>query len=71
MGGKKGKKGKLLPGLKIGNMKSMDTDQMLSLLIENNMVSTVRDIKIKDILGDFSVSGSIRQEAQKRRVRRV
>lgn len=68
---KKGKKGKLLPGLKIGNMKSMDTDQMLSLLIENNMVSTVRDIKIKDILGDFSVSGSIRQEAQKRRVRRV
>jgi len=66
---KKGKKGKVLPGLKIEEMKRMDTDQMLSVLIENNMVNNVENIKIKDILGDFDVSGSIRQDSMKKRVR--
>ena len=64
--GKKGKKGKNvgkssrekpLPGSKIPEMKNMDTEEMLSILIENKVIINDfrKDLKISDFIGeDFS-----------------
>lgn len=58
--GKKGKKdkgkkkGKPLPGDKISEMKTMDVAQMLSILIEHELVVCSRNVKVSSILGNFS-----------------
>jgi len=50
-------KEKLLPGIKILELKKMDTTQMLSILIEHNIINTPNDIKMKDLLGIDSGEG--------------
>ncbi|CAN0247101.1 unnamed protein product, partial [Hapterophycus canaliculatus] len=57
-GDKKGKK-KGLPGDKIAELKNMDTDQMLSLLVENRLISTVAPRRVSDFIGDFNYLGCV------------
>lgn len=35
----------------------MDTDQMLSLLVENRLINTVGARRISDFIGDFNYLG--------------
>merc|ERR1711865_651626 len=69
-GGKKGKKGKdgkkALPGDKIAELKNMDIDHMLSILVENKIVNNYRDRKISDLWGDFNYLGTVFQNADRR-----
>ena len=44
-------KEKPLPGSKIVELKKMDTIQMLSILIEQRLINTPDDIKMKDLVG--------------------
>lgn len=53
------KKMKGLPGDKISELKNMDTDQMLSLLVENRLVSTPAPRRVSDFIGDFNYLGYI------------
>ena len=56
--GKKGKdkkkKGKPLPGEKIAELKSMDIAQMLSLLIDAELVVNPRPTRMTSLMGDFT-----------------
>ncbi|KAG5185735.1 hypothetical protein JKP88DRAFT_257381 [Tribonema minus] len=66
--GKKGKdkkkKGKGLPGDKLAELKGMDADQMLSVLIENRVIAQARPRRICDLVGDFNYLGTIQQHAE-------
>src|SRR5690606_2219896 len=69
--GKKGKKGKKdkkkkkgLPGDKIAELREMDTDHMLFVLIENELVAQYRPIKLQDFIGDFDYLGSLHHQAE-------
>lgn len=46
-----------LPGDKISELKNMDTDQMLSLLVENRLINTYGQRHISDFVGDFNYLG--------------
>ena len=61
----KGKKEKPLPGAKISELKNMDTDFMLSILVENRIVNNPADNKIADLVGDFNYLGSVHQHQKK------
>ena len=54
----KGKKGKPLPGEKISDLKGLDTNQMLSILIEHKLVVKCRERTIDNLIGDFNHLGS-------------
>jgi hypothetical protein len=62
-------KGKGLPGDKLSEMRGMDADQMLSLLIESRVVAQARPWRMADLVGDFNYLGNIQQHAE-RKVRR-
>mmetsp|Transcript_33895 Transcript_33895/g.44710 ORF Transcript_33895/g.44710 Transcript_33895/m.44710 type:complete len:899 (-) Transcript_33895:293-2989(-) len=63
-GGKKGKKGKkgktkALPGEKISELKTMDHDHMLCILVENKIINNYRPKHVHDLVGDFNYLGSV------------
>ena len=69
--GKKGKKGKAkkkkpLPGEKIAELKGLDADHMLSVLIEHNIVMRYRDRTISSLVGDFNYLGSVHHNADRK-----
>lgn len=64
--GKKDKKKKPLPGEKIAELKGMDSDQMLSLLVESQLVVRSRSRGINTIVGDFNYLGSMHHNADRR-----
>lgn len=49
-----------LPGDKISELKNMDTDQMLSLLVENRLICTAAPRRVSDFIGDFNYLGCAR-----------
>lgn len=70
--GKKGKKGgkakkkKPLPGEKIAELKGLDADHMLSVLIENQIVVRPRERVISSLIGDFNYLGSVHHNADRK-----
>lgn len=62
----KGKKKKPLPGEKIAELKGLDADQMLSILIEHNMVVRCREKKVQSLIGDFNYLGSMHHNAERK-----
>merc|ERR1711916_110659 len=62
---KKEKKKKPLPGEKIAEIKGFDTDQMLSCLIEKNLVVKTSNRKVSDFVGEFNYLGSMHQHAER------
>jgi len=53
----KGKKEKPLPGAKIAELKNLDSDYMLSLLVENGIINNPRKhVTIGDFLGTDEIS---------------
>jgi len=64
--GKKDKKRKPLPGEKISELKNLDADQMLSMLIEHQLVVRCRQRSIKDLIGDFNYLGSMHHSAERK-----
>ena len=66
--GKKGKakKKKPLPGEKIAELKGLDADHMLSVLIENHIVVRCRDRTISSLVGDFNYLGSVHHNADRK-----
>lgn len=62
---KKEKKKKPLPGEKIAEIKGFDTDQMLSCLIEKNLVVKTTNRKVSDFVGEFNYLGSMHQHAER------
>ena len=62
---KKEKKPKPLPGEKIKELKELDTDQMLSVLIEKNLIVKTKNRKISEFVGDFNYLGSMHQHAER------
>lgn len=62
----KGKKKKPLPGEKISELKGMDTDQMLSILIEAKLVVRTKDKHISDLIGDFNYLGTMHHNAERK-----
>ena len=63
--GKKDKKKKPLPGEKISELKGLDADHMLSVLIENNLVVKTSNKKVSDFIGEFNYLGSMHQHAER------
>ena len=53
---KKDKKKKGLPGDKISELKGLDSDQMLSMLIEHQLVVRVRNKKLDHFIGEYNYS---------------
>lgn len=49
-----------LPGDKISELKGMDTGHMLSLLVENRLISTPGARRVSDFVGDFNYLGYVR-----------
>ncbi len=64
-GGKKGKK-KPLPGEKIAELKNMDADQMLSILVEYQLVVKPRPRTINSLIGEFNYLGSVHHMADRK-----
>ena len=64
--GKKDKKKKPLPGEKIAELKGLDSDQILSMLIENQLVVRGRDRKLDSFIGDFNYLGSMLHNADRK-----
>lgn len=62
----KGKKKKPLPGEKISELKGLDADQMLSVLIEHNMVVRCRERRVQSLIGDFNYLGSMHHNAERK-----
>ena len=62
---KKDKKKKGLPGDKIMELKGLDSDQMLSMLIEHQLVVKVRNKKMASFIGDYNYNGSAHQNADR------
>jgi hypothetical protein len=68
-GGKKGKKGakkKPLPGEKIAELKNLDADQMLSILVEYQLVVKPHPRTIKSLIGEFNYLGSVHHMADRK-----
>ncbi|CAN0502958.1 unnamed protein product, partial [Laminaria digitata] len=55
-----------LPGDKISELKGMDTGHMLSLLVENRLISTPGARRVSDFVGDFNYLGMIHQHTERR-----
>ena len=64
--GKKDKKKKPLPGEKIAELKGLDSDQILSILIENQLVVKCRNRKLDSFVGDFNYLGSMQHNADRK-----
>jgi len=62
----KGKKKKPLPGEKISELKGLDADHMLSVLIENQIVVRCRDKPMSSLIGDFNYLGSVHHNADRK-----
>ena len=62
----KAKKKKPLPGEKIAELKGMDTDHMLSMLIENQLVVKCKGKRMSSLIGDFNYLGSMHHNADRR-----
>lgn len=62
----KGKKKKPLPGEKISELKGLDSDQMLAILIENGLVVRCKDKNINNMVGDFNYLGSMHHNAERK-----
>jgi len=62
----KGKKGKALPGEKIAELKNMEIDQMLSILVENKIINNYRDRHIDQLVGDFNYLGTVHQHMDRK-----
>merc|ERR1711988_1024769 len=62
----KGKKGKALPGEKINDLKGMEIDQMLSILVENKIINNYRDRHIDQLVGDFNYLGTVHQHMDRK-----
>lgn len=65
--GKKDKKRKPLPGEKISELKGLDADQMLSMLIEQQLVVRCRPHAVQDLIGDFNYLGSMHHVGAERK----
>ena len=63
---KKDKKKKPLPGEKIAELKGLDSDQMLSILIEHQLVVRGRERKLDSFIGDFNYLGSMHHNADRK-----
>lgn len=64
--GGKGKKKKPLPGEKIAELKGLDADQMLSILVEHQLVVKAHDRTIASLIGDFNYLGSVHHNADRK-----
>lgn len=65
--GAKGKKKKPLPGEKIAELKGMDADHMLSILVEHKLVVRVRDNRtMNSLVGEFNYLGSVHHNADRK-----
>ena len=64
--GKKDKKKKPLPGEKISELKGLDADHMLSMLIEHQLVVRCRPYSVKNLVGDFNYLGSMHHSAERK-----
>jgi hypothetical protein len=62
----KGKKKKPLPGEKISELKGLDADQMLSVLVENKLVVRPRNRTIASLVGEFNYLGSVHHNADRK-----
>lgn len=62
----KGKKKKPLPGEKISELKGLDSDQMLAILIENGLVVRCKEKFINNMVGDFNYLGSMHHNAERK-----
>ena len=63
---KKDKKKKPLPGEKIAELKGLDSDQILSMLIENQLVVRGRNRKLDSFIGDINYLGSLHHNADRK-----
>ncbi|GMH89959.1 hypothetical protein TrST_g13451 [Triparma strigata] len=66
----KGKKEKPLPGAKLADIKNMDPDHMMSVLIEHKMINNVENVKVEDLIGDFNYLGRVIDTQQRKDVKR-
>jgi hypothetical protein len=62
----KGKKKKPLPGEKISELKGLDADHMLSVLIEHQIVVRCREKPMSSLIGDFNYLGSVHHNADRK-----
>ena len=62
----KGKKKKPLPGEKISELKGLDADQMLAVLVENKLVVRARPRTVNSLVGDFNYLGSVHHNADRK-----
>lgn len=62
---KKDKKKRGLPGEKINELKGLDADQMLNMLIEHQIVVRVRERKLESFIGDYNYCGSDHQNTDR------
>jgi IQ and AAA domain-containing protein len=62
----KGKKKKPLPGEKISELKGLDSDQMLAILIENGLVVRSKEKFVQSMVGDFNYLGSMHHNAERK-----
>ena len=62
---KKDKMKRGLPGDKISDLKGLDADQMLNMLIEHQIVVSVRDRKLESFIADYNYCGSAHQNADR------
>ena len=54
------------PGEKIAELKNMEIDQMLSILVENKIINNYRDRHIDQLVGDFNYLGTVHQHMDRR-----
>lgn len=64
--GAKGKKKKPLPGEKIAELKGLDADHMLSVLVEYQLVVKPRARTISSLIGEFNYLGSVHHNADRK-----
>lgn len=62
----KGKKKKPLPGEKIAELKGLDADHMLSVLVEYQLVVKPRPRTIDSLIGEFNYLGSVHHNADRK-----
>eukprot|EP00981_Chlorochromonas_danica_P013134 scaffold5903_cov165-Ochromonas_danica.AAC.9 len=62
----KGKKKKPLPGEKIAELKGLDADHMLSVLVEYQLVVKPRPRTMDSLIGEFNYLGSVHHSADRK-----
>ncbi|RYH15223.1 AAA family ATPase, partial [archaeon] len=62
----KGKKKKPLPGEKIAELKGLDADHMLSILIEYQLIVKPKPRTINSLIGEFNYLGSVHHNADRK-----